>query len=83
MEKKKRLTPIKIFIMVLIAFIVGVGGWALLTINNYDDLIKWMDAYKSYALAISPVFSILVFLVGGSGFIQKTKWGKDDGKNKS
>ena len=77
MEKKKRLTPIKIFIIVLIAFIVGVGGWALLTFDNYDDLIKWMDAYAKYALAISPFLSILILGVGGSGFIQKTKWGKD------
>jgi len=73
----KKLSPIKIFIMALIAFIVYIGGHRLLTENNVLTLVAWMEAYKTYVLAISSVFSPLVLIVGGSGIVKRSKWSKD------
>jgi len=73
----KKLSPIKIFIMALIAFIVYIGGRKLLTEDNMLTLIAWMDAYAKYVLAISPSFTTLILLVGGSGLLKKSKWSKD------
>jgi hypothetical protein len=73
----KKLSPVKIFIMALIAFIVYIGGRKLLTEANMATLIAWMQAYSTYVLAITPTFSILILLVGGSGLLKKSKWSKD------
>ena len=73
----KKLSPIKIFIMALIAFIAYIGGQKLLTADNMLTLVAWMEAYKAYVLAISPVFGTLVLLVGGSGIVKRSKWSKD------
>lgn len=74
---KKKPSFAKTFIFCIVSFIIIVGAWKFFTVKDLKDLLKYMEAFKEYVSAISPLVGILMFLVGASRAVRHTKWSKD------
>jgi len=73
----QKLTPVKVFIMLVVGFIVGMGARFFFMDLSIVQLIKYIGAYQTYVLAVTPVLGLLISIVGTSGIIKHSKWAKE------